>query len=74
MIEIDKNVPLPQSTRRGSSRYPWALLEVGDSFLVVGVGAKSMPSQATIQGRLLGRKFSTSARNQNGGIRVWRIE
>lgn len=35
MIKIDKNIPIPQKLRK--AKYPWADMEVGDSFLVEGV-------------------------------------
>ncbi len=72
MIEIDRNVPMPAKPHAGGrpSIYPWAELEIGDSFFVPD--KKSSNCGAWMAGKLLGRKFS--ARTVDGGVRVWRIK
>jgi len=71
MINIDKNIPIPKP--RGSSNYyPWASMEVGDSFLIPTHKHNNV-SAATRYAKLR-YKHKYSARKEEGGIRVWRIE
>jgi hypothetical protein len=75
VIQIDKNVPLPAPKRGvGSAKYPWRLLEVGDSFLFSGANkhGKSASAQAIRAGRVLGRKF-TVRKMDDGSYRCWRV-
>jgi len=84
MFEIEKNIPLP--VRALESEFPFAQLDVGDSFHVPlnATGAtleeikKANSSRASaIAGigartaKLLGRKFST--RRTPEGVRFWRV-
>lgn len=66
---IDKNVPLPAKATTGrKSKYPFDLMEVGDSFFVPGkVRMASTVGQAS---RRLGRRFVWN--EETGGVRVWR--
>ena len=66
---IDKNVPLPAKATTGrKSKYPFDLMEVGDSFFVPGkVRMASTVRQAS---RRLGRRFVWN--EETGGARVWR--
>ena len=66
--KIDQNIPLP--SRRG--KYPWATLEVGDSFFVPGIKTAAFSARPRAQGPLGGRKYTS--RNVDGGIHVWRIK
>lgn len=75
MIEIEKGVPMPADAGQGPSKYPWALMEIGDSFFVPnGDRVATVRQQAAKKGGQLGRKFTVSAKGQNGGVRVWRTE
>ena len=70
---IEKNVPLVQKNGAGRKpKYPFSQMEVGDSFMVPGGNLKTMQSTARIAGLRLGRKFK--AQEQEGGVRVWRVE
>lgn len=80
-VRIDRDIPIPESRthggRRGASggatgKYPWAEMEVGDSFLVKNVRQQHMGQLASAAGARLGRKFST--RTVENGVRVWRIK
>jgi hypothetical protein len=75
MIAIDKNVPLPQRTWGGPGgrppKYPWAEMEVGDSFFVLNATTDNLSAAGTMAAKRSGRKFTT--RKENGGVRVWRI-
>ena len=67
-VKIDKGLPMP--TRRSRAKYPWASLEIGDSFLLSvksADGAHSMARKARLH---LRRNFQ--ARLTDEGWRVWR--
>ena len=51
-------------------KYPWRDLDIGQSFFVDAV--RSVPQQAYLAGRRLGRTFIT--RREDNGFRVWRTE
>lgn len=71
MIQIDKDVPFPGAPTKRAPKYPWATMEVGESFLVTAP-PKYFQSMVGHAGRLhKGRKFA--CRSIDGGIRVWRI-
>lgn len=71
MLEIDKGIPRPASLR--AAKYPWAALEIGDSFFVPSVNGAThnVASVASWAGKRHGKKFSS--RTVDGGVRVWRI-
>lgn len=68
LVKIEKGIPLPS---HGNAKYPWAAMEIGDSFLVTHIPMKSIQRIASAAGPVHQRKFST--RTVDGGIRVWRI-
>jgi len=69
MLQIDSTVPMPESRPR--SRYPFAEMTVGDSFLVTDPGAaKNVRSAAWMFSKRHSVRFS--CRKVEGGWRVWR--
>ena len=67
-IKIEKGVPIPPRDRgHRSSKYPWATMEIGDSFFVPKA---KMGSSASIAGKRYQRKFTT--RPEGDGTRIWR--
>lgn len=82
MIEIEKNVPIP--ARKSSVRnkkYPFELMEVGDSFFVPERSVKTFGSTVSAAARRTGYKFATRQTAEHGqfgerveGVRVWRVE
>lgn len=75
MFEIEKNLPLPERQRGTPGRnakYPFAKLEVGDSFFIPGIKVQSASRNANYHSMRLGRKFV--CRTVDGGVRIWRIE
>ena len=66
-LEISKDVPLPVDKRR----YPYKVMEVGDSFFVDGGKLQVVCNNNYRTGKKLERKFI--ARCEEGGVRVWRI-
>jgi hypothetical protein len=73
-FEIDKNVPLPPNAGKpGGGKYPWASMEIGDSFFAPGkVGARVATAGKRGGGQ---SKFTIRTVTENGvrGVRVWRI-
>lgn len=72
-IEIEKGVPIPDSAQR--SRYPFAQMEVGDSFFAPGRTTKQMQNAASTH-RKKGKKFRAMKEFVDGveGTRIWRVE
>ena len=66
-VEISKDVPLPLPRRR----YPYGVMEVGESFLVDGGNLQVVCNANYRAGKRLSRKFI--ARREEGGVRVWRV-
>jgi len=71
MLKIESNVPMP--SRRKSSIYPFASMQVGDSFFVCdGRHPRSISTHmSTTAQRHRPKRFCT--RQEGDGIRVWRI-
>ena len=71
-IEIEKNVPAPNQRGKGRpKKYPWAKMQPGDSFFLVGARVAPMGSVAKWKIEHPEQKFVT--RKESDGIRVWRI-
>lgn len=84
MWTIDKGVPLPCPTakrlarpRRDRRSYPWPSMEPGDSVFFPDEpdGHSSGPARAArnyVRRGGQGKRFT--ARAENGGVRIWRVE
>lgn len=73
---IDSSVPIPDMHGgRGILKYPFPLMQVGDSFFVPGRNSQGVKGTINYWNRA-GRKFTTRTRTENGvyGVRVWRVE
>lgn len=71
---IDKGVPIPQAPRGRRPKYPFAQLEVGDSFFVAGESRKIVTNLSRLahsHKTRHGGDFVT--RVVDGGARVWRV-
>jgi len=66
-VQIEKGVPMP---RLGI--YPWAEMEVGDSFFVAEATHAQLSGAVQSAKKKTGFKFITRA--AEGGIRIWRVE
>jgi hypothetical protein len=66
---IEKGVPVPLA-KGGSAKYPWADLEVGDSFFVPNASVAFYSQVGKARKLYSPSKFA--ARKVKGGIRVWR--
>lgn len=73
MFEIERGVPVPTSGRY--SKYPFAGMQVGDSFFVPEGTSKKMSSIHSLCNQY-GKKHGGvyKARRVDGGMRVWRVE
>jgi hypothetical protein len=74
MYQIEKGIPVPNLGRK--RKYPFAEMEIGDSFLVpMGDGKNVNSLRISIRNLarfLAPKRFAISI--QEGGLRVWRRE
>lgn len=72
-MQIEKNIPMPLQVRGAPRKYPFYDMDVGDSvfFPSVSSTASNEYRAAINAGRNHGMRFS--ARNIDGGLRIWRI-
>ena len=77
-IKIEKGIPYPLNRARPPrfAKYPWAEMEVGDSFFVLGARRDSLASVCSSAGARLKRTFRCLVEDDGAlrGIRVWRLE
>lgn len=73
VIKIDKGIPVPPENSH-ASKYPFDLMEIGDSFFVSAEERKPdhMRSTASIHGKRIQKRYSV--RKVENGTRVWRVE
>lgn len=75
MITIENSVPVPAKIRTRTGKYPWATMNVGDSFIIpdgikaVNVRASMYKAQKDFAGA--GKKFHVG-NDENGVLRAWR--
>jgi hypothetical protein len=74
MFTIEKNVAIPAASRTGGgkSKYPWAQMEIGDSFFVPGAKVETFYTLVSAQNKKGDARFI--CRKIDGGVRVWRVE
>jgi len=66
-LEVEKSIPLPE----GKKRYPYASMDIGDSFFV-DAGKLQVVCNANYRAsKRLGMQFI--ARKEVDGVRVWRV-
>jgi hypothetical protein len=68
MFEIEKGIPIPTARRKWDD-YPFDEMEIGESFFVPGSTSTAI---AAVGNRHKPKRFT--ARKENDGVRVWRIE
>ena len=80
MIKIDKAMPIPPSAHLGRpAKYPYASMNVGDSFFVpsmasrAGVSSRAKHFGIKITTRMISEIDPDTGKMVNG-YRVWRIE
>ena len=78
-IKIEKDVPIP--TRIEAALYPFARMEIGDSFAVAttpDLPAEKLRQRLSANGanfakRHLGVRFTTRVENNGAAVRIWRV-
>lgn len=70
MYKVEKGIAIPKKDSRGRpSKYPFSIMEVGDSF-EVNSAAKVAPA-ASVHGKKYGKKFIV--KRHGDAYRCWRI-
>jgi hypothetical protein len=72
--EIDDGVPIPPATRNRPSNYPWAQLNVGQSFFAPT--ELKNPSSVALRGsEISGHTYEFRRTTEKGvkGVRFWRV-
>lgn len=78
MFKIEKGIALPSSARGSDAKYPWADMEVGDSFFAPEAMLKSMRTSIYKQNKKGDAKFIAredtvkDGKKEIEGVRVWR--
>ena len=74
MFEIEKNVPLPAKEK--VSKYPYAQMEIGDSFVINGTTASGSAQAAYIAAKTYfgAAGHITMKTLDDGKVRIWRIK
>jgi len=74
--KIDKKLPMPTFRTRTASRYPFADMEVGDSFLVPAMDVASSKSlrQTTYAANRKHKDKMFKMADADGGFRVFRVK
>ena len=70
MYEIENDVKIPELTHSRKSKYPFDLMEVGQSFKVEGKN----PSSAVSQQNKRNPEKRFIVRREGDDFRVWRVE
>jgi hypothetical protein len=70
-IKVEKGVPFTRYQHIARGVYPFAEMDVGDSFFAPGVSATQMGSRCAYQKLKYQKRFSIRA--VDGGVRVWRL-
>lgn len=73
-IGIDKNVPIPTKADR-TTKYPWADMEIGDSFFVPKANKNTIASTSAAASVKYRHSYKTVevVQGRTKGVRVWRI-
>ena len=82
-IEIDKHLPPPIPSNGRPFKYPFPIMEVGDSFAIPLAGerrkdedaaAARLRAAASRYSRFHGGRFSIRTDREAGVVRCWRVE
>ena len=71
MFKIEKNVEMPTGNE---TTYPFAKMEVGDSFFIEGGTPDNRGGIYTCAKSVFGGSGHVKMRKVEGGVRVWRIK
>jgi len=70
-FKIEKGVPVPPPKSGRYAKYPFAKMDIGDSFFASEHPTKVRPAASWWANRHAGFKFQT--RKEGDGVRVWRV-
>jgi hypothetical protein len=73
-FKIEKDIPLSESRSGPRPKYPFASMEVGDSFFIPGDRSSRSVSGSVSHWRKSHPKQQFATRKVENGLRVWRIE
>lgn len=74
MYKIDKNVPLPKSKSGPERKYPFAEMEIGDSFLVEAKNRHLAQRSSYMYNKNHQPKRIMCRTQPDGSLRVWRVK
>lgn len=76
MIKTQPNIPIPPRKQGRWAKYPWATLQVGDSFLLPGKLAEVRPKTFGLYStaKRLGMVITVRPDPAGKGFRVWRLK
>jgi hypothetical protein len=72
MIQIDKNIPIPECIRRG--KYPFHVMSVGDSFLLPQKINVSAAATLISHARKKDKNKNWVKARERDSIRIWRVK
>lgn len=68
---IEKGIPIPpRPSGEANAKYPWRIMEIGDSFFIATTTPNQFYARASEKGRRYSRCFT--CRKVDGGVRIWR--
>lgn len=70
MVNVDKGIPMPEFS--GAGKYPWKVMEVGDSFLMISKTAARAGSAIVYANTAYAPRHFTKRNMPDGTARVWR--
>lgn len=79
MIKIQKGIAIPTRARKSNNKYPFAQMEVGDSFFVKDTKTpdktrNTLASAVWYYKKRNGSKTNFYTKMYVTGVRVWRVE
>jgi hypothetical protein len=73
MFKIEKKIPITRTVTPGApAKYPWRVMQVGDSFFVPNIKSPTLAGSSNAAAKRLNMKFTVRA--VEGGVRVWRVK
>jgi len=74
--KVEKKIPVPEYKARSTSKYPFASMEVGDSFFVPAIDVASGKSlrQTAYAANYRIKTMSFKVFDVDGGFRVFRVK
>lgn len=72
--KIDKNIPMPEAHRPLAGNFPFADMEVGDSFVFSRAKPQTVGYLAAVFGRRQNPRMKFKIIKTAAGYRCWRIE